>query len=272
MIKLSIIVPVYKVQDYVDNCLKSCCTFFESIPASVNYEIIIVDDGSPDDSMEVAYRYKEKYNNIVLIEKENGGLSSARNKGLEYAKGQYVWFVDSDDTITTDAIPSILGVIEHDSVPEVFFFDINIVEEKTGIISYKKMFKSMVSECHKGTFWAGRAIDMWPMAQMYVFKKSFLDTEKLRFKEGILHEDVEFKFRVMLCAKQVRYIPFSIYNYLIRSGGSISSDYSPKRLNDLYCIISEEIDLVQLMSFTKDKQAMAFSLYRNYHYCPVKVD
>lgn len=264
MIKLSIIIPVYMVQDYIDNCLKSCCSLMESNPSSVDYEIIIVNDGTPDNSMEIAYRYKNKYDNIIIVEKENGGLSSARNEGLKHAKGQYIWFVDSDDTITRDAVPTILSVADNDSSSDVFFFDINIIKEGTDCVSYKKMYCSKDSASHKGTFWAGRAVDMWPMAQMYVYKRSFLDANHLRFKEGILHEDVEFKFRVMLCANQVKYIPFSIYNYLIRSNGSISSDYSPKRLNDLNCIISEEIDLVKSLLDRNDKQAMAFCLYRNY--------
>ena len=97
--KLSIIVPLYNVEKYIEKCILSLVN-----QDFRDYEIIVVNDGSPDESANIVNELKIKYPNVLLFHKENGGLSSARNFGLEKAKGEYVWFVDSDDWIEPDII------------------------------------------------------------------------------------------------------------------------------------------------------------------------
>ena len=94
--KLSIIIPMYNVEPYIEKCLLSCLN--QNIPHA-DYEIIVVNDGSPDGSLGIARRIASTVDNMLIVSQENGGLSAARNKGLSYAKGEYVWFVDSDDWI-----------------------------------------------------------------------------------------------------------------------------------------------------------------------------
>ena len=94
MPKVSIIVPVYNVEEYLERCLDSLVN-----QTLKDIEIIIVNDGSTDGSKEKIQKYINKYKNIVYLEKENGGLSSARNYGIPYAKGEYIGFVDSDDYV-----------------------------------------------------------------------------------------------------------------------------------------------------------------------------
>ena len=93
---LSIIIPVYNVEKYVEKCIRSCEN--QDIPKE-NYEVIVVNDGSPDGSLAIVERLANEFSNIKVINQENKGLSMARNTGLEAAKGEYVWFVDSDDWI-----------------------------------------------------------------------------------------------------------------------------------------------------------------------------
>ena len=91
-IKFSVIVPVYGVEKYIDQCVQSLL-----IQTYKNYELILVDDGSPDNCGQICDQYAEKDNRIRVVHKKNGGLSSARNAGLDIAKGEYVIFLDSDD-------------------------------------------------------------------------------------------------------------------------------------------------------------------------------
>ena len=104
MKKISLIVPVYNVEDFVARCLNS---LLEQNMSYEDYEIIIVNDGSTDSSLEIIQPYLEKYPNCKLIDKPNGGLSSARNAGLNVALGEYIWFVDSDDFIMPNLLDDL---------------------------------------------------------------------------------------------------------------------------------------------------------------------
>ena len=103
--KLSIIVPMYNVELYIEKCLLSCLN--QDLPAS-DYEIIVVNDGSPDSSLAIAERIASLYDNLTIVSQKNAGLSAARNKALSLAKGKYVWFVDSDDRIQENCLRYIL--------------------------------------------------------------------------------------------------------------------------------------------------------------------
>ena len=94
MLKLSIIIPVYNVEPYIAKCLDSCLQ--QDLPAD-EYEIIVVNDGSPDNSVVIVKDYMQRYLNVRLVNRENGGLSAARNTGLAHANGYYVAFLDDDD-------------------------------------------------------------------------------------------------------------------------------------------------------------------------------
>lgn len=259
MIKLSIVIPVYNVEKYIEKCIRSIIT--QRIDDKYEYEILIVNDGTKDDSMSIVSKFTADYN-IRVINKENGGLSSARNLGLKYCIGDYVWFVDSDDTIPDESLNMIFRNIEKTS-SEVLFFDIFKVDEATGSTCYKKMYASEESLTKSGIEWMLTGDDIWPMAQMYVFKKQFLDCHHLVFKEGILHEDVEFRFRFMAVAKYVTYIPCSIYNYLLRNSGSISSGFNVKRVYDLRDIVLSEIDYAE-KSLEEHSSKLYLPIYRNF--------
>ncbi len=107
--RLSIILPVYNVAKFIPDCLDSLLC--QDIPKS-DYEIICVDDGSPDNSVEVIKSYQEKNDNIRLVSQENAGVSTARNNGIALAKGKYVWFVDPDDYIQANCLSAILSNLE----------------------------------------------------------------------------------------------------------------------------------------------------------------
>lgn len=259
MKKLSIVIPVYNVEKYIKKCLESCICEHNI----EDYEIIIVNDETPDNSLQIVEPFAKKYSNIRIISKKNGGLSSARNAGLKIAEGEYIWFVDSDDYISSTAISSIINDIkQHDD--DVFFYDIIKVEEITGIETYRKMSSDDVSVTRTGFDWLRYNENMYPMAQMFVFKQKFLLENNLFFREGILHEDIEFKWRFFQATSKIRYIPRSNYYYLLRNTGSISTVFSQRRSNDIFSTISSEIKWIEAMDSGRNRDSAALSMFRNF--------
>ena len=108
---ITIVVPVYKVEQYLDKCVNSIIN-----QTYKNLEIILVDDGSPDNCGKMCDEYAKNDNRIVVIHKENGGLSDARNAGIEIAKGKYISFIDSDDYVTEDYVEFLYALISNNNV------------------------------------------------------------------------------------------------------------------------------------------------------------
>ena len=113
MIRLSVIVPVYNLENYISVTLESCLR--QDIPSD-EYEIICINDGSADKSEEIISQYTEKYPNIRLYTQANAGVSAARNKGIDLANGKYIWFVDGDDIIADNCLKVILSAVEENDV------------------------------------------------------------------------------------------------------------------------------------------------------------
>lgn len=215
---LSIIIPVYKVEGYIAKCLKSCMS--EDILGR-DYEIILVDDGTPDRSAEIAEELISGKDGCTLIHKSNGGLSSARNTGLAAARGEYVWFVDSDDTLTEGAVSRVIEALL--DKPDLLELQFRMVYEdnRPAVIRREYVWDGEID----GTELMRRG-GLSSAAQFTVWRREFLKNNGLRFKEGILHEDLEFKPRAIYPARKCRSLDFVAYDYLQRSSGSITSRYS----------------------------------------------
>ena len=139
MIKVSVIVPVYNVEEYLEKCLESLVN-----QTLKDIEIIVVNDGSPDNSQKIIDRYKEKYHNIISIEDINHGQGYARNKGISLAKGKYIMFLDSDDTVELTILEKMYNIIEKQKV-DVVISDINKI-----INNQKIYFKNYIEYNSKG--------------------------------------------------------------------------------------------------------------------------
>ena len=149
---LSIIIPVYNVERYIVETLESILSQ-NTFPFT--YEVIVVNDGTPDHSMEIVERYRYSFDNLTIINQENQGLSCARNSGLKIAKGDYVWFIDSDDSIPQDAFESLFPYLTRYR-HEVLAFDITKIEEETGKKLTEKIFLKpkyyhLYNTSHNGT-------------------------------------------------------------------------------------------------------------------------
>lgn len=225
---ISIIVPVYNIVNCVEACIKSILA-----QRSPHWEMILVDDGSTDGSGEICQTYAESDRRIKYVHKTNGGLSSARNAGIEIARGDWIMFVDGDDCILPDTVDTLLRVIPNTDNADVIHFGFQ--EIKLGdveLISYAHSDNVHIVDNKKEMFIylntiGGEAAS----ACTKLIRRSLLDS--LCFKEGILHEDEEFTPRLLIKANKIAYVDFKPYIYIQRPGSIITSRFNSKRLDIL---------------------------------------
>lgn len=255
---LSIIVPVYNVEEYLARCIDSVLT-----QTFTNFELILVDDGSPDRCGEICDEYARKDSRVIVIHKENGGVSSARNRGLDIARGEYITFVDSDDLIgTSTTYEENIAILKHDSQIDVLQYPILTISEKDG--ANKTMFASRYIFGERELFlnwYTGSPI------RGYVWDKIFKKTvfNEIRFPEGMaLTEDafciVDF-VRVVKCL----YISEQgYYTYILRKNSAISSFSAKKCLDMFTCNFRLFRFLCSLPHVEKECCHYFFSVYKDY--------
>ena len=235
----SIILPIYNVEPYLEQCIHSLLDQDFS-----DYEMILVDDGSPDQCPEICDRYAAQYAHIHVVHKPNGGLSSARNAGLEVAQGQYVWFVDSDDWVEPNSMQVLYNAC-CDGMPDVvkFNFAQNGSEEiqvANGIApgDYDAQDRGLLLDMaflKTGKF----SLSAWS----HIYRQAFLQQNKLLFvsERVIGSEDFLFNLHTFAVAGQVRIINDSLYHYRMRAG-SLTQRYRSKlfqQYTELYTRLKE---------------------------------
>ena len=205
--KVSVIVPVYNTEEYLGKCLDSLVN-----QTLKELEIIVVNDGSPDNSEKIVKEYQKKYSNIKYFKKENGGLSSARNYGLERATGAYVGFVDSDDYVDLKMYEKMYDKASKDEC-DLVVCDLDYIYEKEVGKAYSNIkadttdIKSVMA-------------NIYPAACNKLFKKELFENN-IRFKEGIWYEDVELTYRILPYVKKIGVINECFYKYLQRNNSII---------------------------------------------------
>jgi len=242
---LSIIIPVYNVRNYIAKCLESIAT--QNVDKK-QYEVIVVNDGTPDDSMVIAETILQRIQNVVIINQENQGLSAARNAGLEKAQGEYVWFVDSDDYLLENALHDVFDTINSRKV-DVISSVLRTLDENTGNIGYDSPQMNPVDSGRDYLFKGYRT----GAIQRFILNRSFLEREKLRFMQGVYHEDDDFGHRMIYLAQTVIILEHSVYCYLLRSAGSIMSTRKIKMNYDLVKIYFALIDFCKEKVEAKDE-------------------
>lgn len=257
MIKISLIIPTYNVEKYLEKCILSCIN--QDLPSD-EYEIIIVNDGSTDTSLEIATRLAEEYHNIQIISQENKGLSGARNTGLLAAQGTYVWFIDSDDWIDTNCLSEMLSQAFSCDL-DVLMFDLKFTYED-GTVKKKTTVQSSQrsqSKIYSGLEFLNKLYGLQTYAWLFIIKRDFLIDNNLSFAEGIYYEDMDFSPRMLLQAKKIKYLPRNIYNYFQRPG-SILNSYNPKKLYDLCVILKKTESFNQISYFRKLSKSIVYSI------------
>ncbi|WP_456094831.1 glycosyltransferase [Paraprevotella xylaniphila] len=225
---LTIIVPVYNVRDYILCCLKSIW----SPEVEALYEVILVNDGTSDDSMEVASGFIPTMSNITVVNQENKGLSCARNAGLNLAKGKYVWFVDSDDWLLPEAVSRVIDVVRRCDGVDMIATRLLHHDEATGRESAEN-FPSMSARTGREYMFVG---NLKGASQRYILRRQFLLDNNLRFLPGVYHEDGDFGIRMTYLAQSCYVLPDPVYVYRLRKTGSIMSSRKQKMNTDLVTI------------------------------------
>ncbi len=227
--RLSVIVPVFNVAPWIERCLESII----HIGLLKNeFEIVVVDDGSTDDSSKVLndfvnnHKYMVDAPSIVIFRQENKGLSAARNKGLSLAKGDYVWFVDSDDYVESEKIRDLIGLCEKSNL-DVLCFSLQL---DYGSNNKKECY---LKDDSKGLILNGAdfitSVEMPPAAWCALYKREFLLNNRLLFMEGIIHEDQEFTPRAYYLAQRIMFKQVIVYNYVQREGSIMKNGSKKER-------------------------------------------
>ena len=235
--KLSIIVPVYGVAKYLPKCVDSLLAQDIS-----DYEIILVDDGSPDECPQICDQYAEQYSNIKVIHQANAGLSAARNTGIVVAKGEYICFVDSDDYLQPNVLGALMEQVGRDNLDVLRFDYQNVRQTETGEyeVFQPNKYPHQVDTCREvvdGETYLDERMGYACYACQFVINRELTGT----FTPGIHYEDTEWLPRMMLAAKRVNSTPIVVYNYLVRQGSITQAqgnkDKLRKNVNDFLFVI-----------------------------------
>lgn len=223
---------MYNVALYIKRCLLSCLT--QNISSS-EYEIILVNDGSTDDTLSIIKPLVKDIPNIHIIDQDNAGLSVARNIGLSKAIGEYIWFIDSDDWIENNILKDVLAMCNGEDVIAMGYIKVHHDEETKVDIKEKK-------------FRTGRELlasqSYFIPAQLYIYRSEFLKTHSLSFFPGIFHEDMEFTVRMLYLANVITFLPEPVYYFYSRPN-SITTTVNPKKSFDLIVVANRLSDFYQ---------------------------
>ena len=211
--KLSIIVPIYNVAPYLRKCVDSLLAQDIS-----DYEIILVDDGSPDECPQICDQYAEHYSNIKVIHQANAGLSAARNSGIKFAHGDYIMFVDSDDYLQPNVLGALMEQVERDNLDVLRFRYQNVRESGEAFAPYKDMtnYNDYSSTPTDGLLFLNERMGTQCYAVQFLVRREIVLQE--RFTPGIYFEDTDWTPRMLLRAERVASTDLVVYNYLWREG------------------------------------------------------
>lgn len=233
---LSIIIPIYKVEKYIEGTLSSI--YNQKVDERL-FEVVVVNDGTPDNSMRIVDEFAVAHSNLTIVNQENQGLSAARNAGMKVAKGDYIWVVDSDDKIADSSITEAIHTIENNHDVEMFCF--GIYEQRGDKLNptspfTKPSYCKYYEQARDGYFYCRRLPT--GIAQRFLLSRTFLKKNVLEFTPGIYHEDQDFLIRCYTKAKRILPLRNVWYIYNIRESGSITSTFKIKRFHDLLWIIN----------------------------------
>ena len=234
--KVSIVIPVYNVEKYIRQCLESVIN-----QTLKEIEIIVVNDGTKDNSMKIVEEYLSD-ERIKIINKENGGLSSARNTGILVAQGKYICFIDSDDFIKSSMMEELYNIIEKTN-SNVVESDIFLYNNETHKIIERKNEKYSFPE--KGSYlWGKYTTEVCNK----IYRRDFLINNNIFFEEGIIHEDDLFTIRILFSTDKICHIQKSFYYYRINRSESIMTNIDlEKRLEALQKIVEKIIEHHKIM-------------------------
>lgn len=241
---LSVIIPVYNVEPYLRQCVDSVLN-----QKLEDYELILVDDGSPDACPQICDEYASRFPQIRVIHQQNGGLSAARNAGLRAAYGQYVMFMDSDDWWNPDvSVQDMLNRVKTRTNVDMFLFaGLDYIEgegyfDRSDSVRY--VTKPVVDARSYYEVMLGNG-NLQVSACTKFLKRIFLLENALFFTDGLLGEDNEWMIHLLRCASTIEIIPFPLYICRLGRSTSITNTIKKKNVSDLLQIVQNSIDYYQ---------------------------
>lgn len=224
---LTVVIPVYNVEKYLKRCIESIL-----IQEWKNYDILLVDDGSIDNSPQICDDYAKAYDFISVIHKKNGGLSVARNTGISHAEGEYVYFPDSDDWIEPDTFIALAEVVESQKFDIISFNREFVKGEEDAIVSdslVTQVFegKDAFVQMLKHSYITGFANDK-------IYRKSLFIDNKIMFPSGKYYEDLGTNYKLFLLSEKVYATNQKYYHYLIDNPDSITQSWNEKKFRDMF--------------------------------------
>lgn len=263
MKKISVIIPVYNVEKYLRQCVDSVVC--QSMP---DYEILLIDDGSPDNSGSICDEYAAKYQNVRVIHKQNGGLSDARNCGIQNAVGEYLVFLDSDDYYDDpDFFEKLVKVMSEDNAADVINFTRKIYCENTGEItngniSYDTKTIDKLKTQNDILDFVIKNDSLEISACMKAVRRELVIRNGLYFKKGMVSEDVEWSMRLFSLDITLRFLDEAPYINRKGVSTSITSNIGLKNVSDLYSIIDAYADTFNNSDTERGKILLRYLAYQ----------
>jgi glycosyltransferase involved in cell wall biosynthesis len=246
-IDISIIVPIFNVASYLPTLLDSLIN-----QTLTSIEIIAINYGSTDYSLEIIQEYAKKDSRIVIINQFNHGVSIARNNGLKYAQGRYIAFADSDDWLAPDALKTWFSLAEDASLDMVIGYGFYLSNQPNDASILHPILSQQASGViESGSEWITRSVKVqeWPhFVWLQLIRKDYLEYIKARFTEHIVHEDIIWTLQVAISAKRIGFVKTPFYGYR-RNNLSITTKPSENavyhRANSYIRVISELVKTAQ---------------------------
>lgn len=248
---LSIIIPAYNTADYIKSCIESC--EIQDIDSN-EYEIIIVNDGSTDNTLSILNELQSKYSNINILSQENQGQSVARNKGVLQAKGKYLWFIDSDDLISHNCIGKICRLMDKNHLEA--FNTIPTTETKFQNDLSQKKLNIINTTSGEDFIIKNKPIIVAPWG--YIFLTEFWRKNKFNFIPNIYYEDSQLIPIVISKCKKIagfqRKDSISCYCYIVREGSTVNSQPNAKKINGYSVICNTHLEYSKKIQSLKLKE------------------
>ena len=243
-VKVSVIVPVYNTEKYVGKCVDSILQ--QSLE---DIELICIDDGSDDRSGSILGDYANKDSRVRVFRQENQGQATARNVGIEEARGEYICFVDSDDWLSPDALKNLYQQAAEEQLDILYFAGNTEFEAEEMAKEHKEYFdRAYRRDQEEGQVVTGcemlrqqrEKTQFWRSACMCLIRKEFLTEAGIRFRPGVLHEDNLFAFVLCLKARRTASVKTAYYHRLLRDNSTVTSRGSHRNLYGYLAAIMDE--------------------------------
>lgn len=221
MVRVSVIVAIYNIENYLNKCLESL-----RLQTFLDYEVLCVNDGSKDNSKKIIEEYCKKDERFILIDKENGGLSDARNEGMKHAKGEYVMFVDGDDFVEPNFIEEAYNHINYYGL-DIVVFDYNqyyLADNKKELIHLPFEEGKTYSLKENKDLLCKIGNSAWNK----IYRLSLFKDNNIEYPKGYIQEDLGTTPKLLLMAKRIGFINKPLYNYLIDRPNNISQERNEK--------------------------------------------